>query len=301
MFDWIRASGWDKAELKDYREACERFGGSVATHPDFVDKISVLLDAPVKYWVNVQQGEILGALATWGKYLACSQQYQKEHNKLDIIEFASRPEIILPLHPEKTFSFGFKGRHLSELHAKQIHGLKPGKKDHALIKGYGENGMSNKSQRDFRRTVRLFKEAGGGEVLPISSLNSHDMAGIYIDLLSRRWNRKIPLQQQQFGVALKELEKFLIGDYLLFDGKPVAISLVFRAESPSWIAVEDVNSGVDPDKSELSPGNVLNYLNTCSQYQYGLEMQKTLRYSFRAMNREYKAIWCRSYPSYRTA
>ena len=92
------------------------------------------------------------------------------------------------------------------------------------------------------------------------------------------------------------LRDLLIGSVVFLNDAPIAIQLVYRAESPQWISVEYVNGGVDPETRDFSPGSVLSFLNTQSAWEDARHLGKALRFSFGRADREYKDRWCNPVP-----
>ena len=94
------------------------------------------------------------------------------------------------------------------------------------------------------------------------------------------------------------MREFLQGSLLMLDGFPVAVQVLYRAESADWISYEYINGGVDPETKAFSPGSVLSFLNTQAAWEDARARNKPLRFSFGRADREYKDRWCNPVPVY---
>ena len=72
-FQGWRERGWAPVEAEVYAQAWQRYGGSVATHPQVIERLAGLAQIPVRYLGWEQGGEFKGAIATWGRDLALSK------------------------------------------------------------------------------------------------------------------------------------------------------------------------------------------------------------------------------------
>lgn len=59
-FQAWRERGWAPVEAEVYAQAWQRFGGSVATHPQVVERLANLAQIPVRYLGWEQDGELKG-------------------------------------------------------------------------------------------------------------------------------------------------------------------------------------------------------------------------------------------------
>ncbi len=69
-----RERGWASISSRDYRAAWLQFGGSVITHPDFVEKLSVLAGITPRYLGWMDEQGVQAAIAVWGRHLALSKE-----------------------------------------------------------------------------------------------------------------------------------------------------------------------------------------------------------------------------------
>ncbi|MDR1462482.1 MAG: hypothetical protein LBI68_05005, partial [Azoarcus sp.] len=65
-FKFFRERGWTEIAAADYAELWQRYGGSVATHPAFVERLSGLAEIPPRY-LGWRRGEaFVAAIPVWG-------------------------------------------------------------------------------------------------------------------------------------------------------------------------------------------------------------------------------------------
>src|SRR5699024_4097827 len=132
-FRWYREHGWHPISAEEYRAAWQRWGGSVATHPDVVERLSDLAGIAVRYLGCSLDGELKAAIATWGRHLALAKAVLNQQKKRGVFDFGNA-EIIVPQAADATVSLRHKGRYISELHAKRISTLKEQKEGLALAR-----------------------------------------------------------------------------------------------------------------------------------------------------------------------
>lgn len=72
-----RENGWTPIDATAYAKAWHQFGGSVASHPDVVERLAGLAGLPVRYLGWFVAGELRAAIPTWGRYLALSKDVLK--------------------------------------------------------------------------------------------------------------------------------------------------------------------------------------------------------------------------------
>jgi hypothetical protein len=287
-FQRFRERGWSEIPADAYAEVWQRFGGSVATHPEFVARLSSFAAIPVRYLGWRQGGEIVAAIATWGGYLALSRVALKALGKKKIFDLGAA-EVVLPVAENaKSIPLRHAARYVSARHAAQFSGLKRQKEELAFLKA--TEAFSSKFRYNQRRQLRLFTEAGG-EARPVTAFSPAEFAEIYCDLFQRRWNKPASGAAGMADV-FSLLRNWMTGSVLLLHDAPVAIQVLYRVESPHWISIEYVNGGIDPAANQFSPGSVLIYVNTEAARENAAALGKTLHYSFGSAGRDYKMIWC---------
>ena len=288
-----RERGWTPISAADYAAAWQRFGGSVATHPQVVERLAHLAGIPVRYLGWLKEGELQAALPTWGCHLALSKDVLKRQGKRGLFDLGNA-EIILPIAPGASLPLRHRARYVSPLHAEQFNTLREQPEGLALAREPEQ--YSKKFRYNQRREQRLLEEAGG-VIRPMAALMAAEQATIYADLFQRRWGFAATGEAhlaEVFGL----LREFMTGSLIYLNDEPVAIQVLYRVEAPQWISLEYINGGVDPTSREFSPGSVLSFVNTQTAWEDARALGKPLRYSFGRADREYKDRWCNRLPVY---
>ncbi|MEE4696545.1 antimicrobial resistance protein Mig-14 [Pseudomonas alliivorans] len=286
-----RERGWTEIDAAAYTQAWHRFGGSVATHPNVVERLSVFADIPVRYLGWEQGGDIKAAIATWGRSLALSKDELKRHGKKGLFDLGNA-ELILPVAQGVEVPVRHRGRYISSLNEGRVSTFKPQTESLAMARTPEE--LSKKFRYNQRRELRLLEEAGG-TVRPVSEFGSAELARMYCELFKRRWGFEATGAAHKAEV-IELLRDLLMGSVVFLNDAPIAIQLVYRVEAPEWVSVEYVNGGVDPETRDFSPGSVLSFVNTQSAWEDARALGKSLRFSFGRADREYKDRWCNPVP-----
>ncbi|MDP9938459.1 GNAT family N-acetyltransferase [Ectopseudomonas alcaliphila] len=288
-----RERGWAPISAADYAEAWSRFGGSVATHPDVVARLADLAGIPVRYlgwWVD---GQLKAAMPTWGRHLALSKDVLKKRGQRGIFDLGNA-EIILPIAQDARVQVQHSMGYVSELNAAQITSLREQPEGLALAREPEQ--YSKKFRYNQRREQRLLEEAGG-VIQPMLELTAQEQARIYADLFLRRWGFEAT-GKEHLAEVFSRLREFMTGSLIYLNDEPVAIQVLYRVEAPQWVSLEYINGGVDPQQRDFSPGSVLSFVNTQSEWEQARALGKPLRYSFGRADREYKDRWCNRVPVY---
>lgn len=288
-----RERGWTPISGADYAAAWQRFGGSVATHPQVVERLAGLAGIPVRYLGWLVDGQLQAALPTWGRHLALSKDVLKQQGKRGLFDLGNA-EIILPVAPGVSLPLRHRARYVSPLHAEQFNTLTEQPEGLALAREPEQ--YSKKFRYNQRREQRLLEEAGG-VIRPMAALTAAEQATIYADLFQRRWGFAATGEAhlaEVFGL----LREFMSGSLIYLNDEPVAIQVLYRVEAPQWVSLEYINGGVDPTSREFSPGSVLSFVNTQAAWEDARALGKPLRYSFGRADREYKDRWCNRLPVY---
>ncbi len=288
-----RERGWTPINAADYAEAWARFGGSVATHPEVVARLADLAGIPVRYLGWQSGGELKAAIPTWGRHLALSKDVLKQQGKRGLFDLGNA-EIILPLAADAHVPLRHRVRYLSELNAAQLVGVREQPEGLALAREPEQ--YSKKFRYNQRREQRLLEEAGGA-IRPMLELTPQEQAHIYADLFLRRWGFEAT-GKDHLAEVFALLREFMTGSLIYLNDEPVAIQVLYRVEAPQWVSLEYINGGVDPQQREFSPGSVLSFVNTQSEWEHARALGKPLRYSFGRADREYKDRWCNRVPVY---
>ena len=290
-FQGWRERGWAPVEAEVYAQAWQRYGGSVATHPQVIERLAGLAQIPVRYLGWEQGGELKGAIATWGRDLALSKDVLKRSGKKGLFDLGNA-EIILPIAADAQVPLRHRARYLSTLNEGRVSTLKPQAEQLAMARTPED--LSKKFRYNQRRELRLLEEAGG-VVRAVSEFSSVELASIYCDLFQRRWG--FPAAgAARLAEVLELLKEFLFGSVLFLNDAPIAVQLVYQVQSNEWFSAEYVNGGVDPETRAFSPGSVLSFLNTQSAWEQARAANKSLRFSFGRSDREYKERWCNPVP-----
>lgn len=288
-----RERGWATIEAADYADAWANFGGSVATHPQVVARLADLAGIPVRYLGWIADGQLQGAMPTWGRHIALSKDVLKKQGKRGLFDLGNA-EIILPLAHGVRVPVQHRMRYVSSLNAEQISTLREQPEGLALAREPED--YSKKFRYNQRREQRLLEEAGGA-IRPMLELTPTEQARIYAELFQRRWGFAAT-GAAHLAEVFERLREFMTGSLIYLNDEPVAIQVLYRVEAPRWISLEYINGGVDPQQREFSPGSVLSYVNTQTAWAEARAIGKPLRYSFGRADREYKDRWCHRVPVY---
>lgn len=288
-----RERGWTPIDARAYADAWQRFGGSVATHPQVVERLAGLAGIPVRYLGWLEQGELQAALPTWGRHLALSKDVLKRHGQRGLFDLGNA-EIILPAAASVRVPLRHQARYVSVLNAEQFSTLREQPEGLALAREPEE--YSKKFRYNQRREQRLLEEAGG-VIRPMLELSAAEKATIYAELFQRRWGFEAT-GKDHLAEVFALLREFMTGSLIYLQDQPVAIQILYRVEAPQWVSLEYINGGVDPQNREFSPGSVLSFVNTQNAWSEARALGKPLRYSFGRADREYKDRWCNRQPVY---
>lgn len=296
MLSYLRAwreRGWTPIDAALYAQAWSEFGGSVATHPQVVERLAALANIPVRYLGWFEQGCLRAAIPTWGAHLALSKEVLKQQGRRGLFDLGNA-EIILPVTPGAQVPLRHRARYVSELNATVFSGLREQAEGLALAREPEQ--YSKKFRYNQRREQRLLEEAGG-VVRPMLELSAAEQAVIYADLFQRRWGFEAT-SKAHLAEVFSLLRDFMTGSLIYLNDQPVAIQVLYRVEAPQWVSLEYINGGVDPQNREFSPGSVLSLINTQTAWAEARALGKPLRYSFGRADREYKDRWCNRMPIY---
>jgi hypothetical protein len=286
-----RERGWTAIDATAYAAAWAQFGGSVATHPQVVERLAGLAGIPVRYLGWLQDGELVAAVPCWGQHLALSKDVLKRQGKRGLFDLGNA-EIILPVKDGASVPVRQRMRYVSELNAVRISTLKAQPEGIALARAPED--YSKKFRYNQRREQRLLEEAGG-VIRPMLDLAPAEQAVIYADLFQRRWGFEAT-GKDHLAEVFALLREFMTGSLIYLNDLPVAIQVLYQVQAPGWVSLEYINGGVDPQNRDFSPGSVLSFVNTQDAWAAARALGKPLRYSFGRADREYKDRWCHTVP-----
>ncbi|WP_434576631.1 GNAT family N-acetyltransferase [Pseudomonas sp. Z3-6] len=288
-----RENGWAPIDAATYAQAWHQFGGSVATHPDVVERLAGLVGIPVRYLGWLVDGQLRAAMPTWGRHVALSKDVLKREGKRGMLDLGNA-EVILPVSQGAQVRLRHRVRYVSELNAPHVTGLVEQPEGLALAREPED--YSKKFRYNQRREQRLLEDAGGS-IRPMLELTPGEQAAVYADLFQRRWNFEVP-GKTHLAEVFSLMREFMTGSLIYLNDEPVAIQILYRVEAPGWFSLEYINGGVDPQSRDFSPGSVLSFVNTQTEWELARATGKPLRYSFGRADREYKDRWCNRVPVY---
>ncbi|MGR9073552.1 MAG: GNAT family N-acetyltransferase [Gammaproteobacteria bacterium] len=293
-FQSKRRKDWVEVDAKVYQEAYRTYGGSIATHPVFLEALSGVVGISTVFLAKYENGKLLGAIPVWGAYLAGSKTVLKKAGVRGAVDLGNS-EVILPLSKCHEFDIGYIGEYLSSVHKSNITNLKPMKGiSLCMAKRSSLGGFSSKFLYNRRRELRNFMD-GGGEVRSVEEVSNREFVRIYGVLFRKRFG-KSPKGIDHLESFLHAAGPYLHGSVLFFSDKPIALQLVYRIESVHHVSVEFVNGGYDPEYGRFSPGSVLTFINTRAADEKSAQIGKPLRYSFGISDADYKMRWCTQEP-----
>lgn len=290
-FRFFRERGWTAITAADYADIWQRYGGSVATHPAFVERLSGLAGIAVRYLGWRRGDAFVAAIPVWGRHLALSRAALKAYRKKALFDLGNA-EVVLPVAPgvpgSEKIPLRHAGRYLTARHEADFLGLKRQKEELSLLKA--AEAFSAKFRYNQRRQLRLLTEAGGG-IRPVSEFSPSELAAIYVDLFQRRWESPAP-GAANMAEVFTLLHDWMCGSVFMLHDEPVAVQVLYRIETAQWVGIEYINGGVDPKVRDYSPGSVLTFVNVEAAQKDAADRGKALRYSFGRAGRDYKNLWC---------
>lgn len=297
----MRTLGWRPISAADYRASHERYGGSVATHPDVLAFLHERLRLPGEYLgVPGDDGAAQLAVCRWGRYVAGEASALGRH--VTPYYDLGTPELIVPCAPDAARRLLLlRASHLSPLSQHLFRNARPVAKERrhlAMAKGMGADGFSRKTAKRRRLDVKHFLEQGG-QVTEVHEHDAQTLADIYRTLHHARWQR-YPGERDRLIDLMSSLRHLLFGHVLWMQGRAVAFDFILKADSPRWTSFECVNGGFDPAVVDCSPGSVLIWLNLVKAWEETTAAGREMRFSLGHMDNDYKTTWCRPQTVYRT-
>jgi Mig-14 len=290
---------WETTTAADYAAAFDKFGGSFATHPRVVSLIEKLAERPVRYRGIFDRGELVAAVPLWGAHIVATTRALRYYRASHLIDVGDA-EVVLPVSTHANVKVPFEGNLISPLHAENVtNSRRDTRYGLMLAKGLqvGEERRTRESQSKLRRSLRRFEEAGGS-ARPIGTLSPQEISSVFAGFSEGGWGFA-PRGTEFLPIVLNELRDMLAGFVLYFGGRPIAIHLLYKVETPKWIFANGVSQGSDPEFKAFAPGSVLTFLNLQSLESEAQSRNKQLRYNFGLSNKEYKMMWCYEIPAYR--
>lgn len=295
FFQVWRERGWTPIDANAYRQTWQRFGGSVITHPDVVERLADLAGLPVRYlgWYQGPDRDLVAAVPCWGRYLALSKEVLKRSGRRRLFDLGNA-EVILPIAEHACVPVRQRLNYVSTLNWGRIVGLREQAEQLTLVRPHEE--YSGRYRYAQRRDLRRIKDAGG-DLKPVTDFSPRERAEMYAELFQRRWHFEAP-GKAHLGEVFERLNEFMTGSVVMLNDQPIAIQILYRVDSPQWISMEYINGGVDPAYADLSAGSVLMFVNTQDAWAEANRLGKNLRYSLGRADREYKDRWSYRVPVY---
>ncbi len=284
----LRSLNCRPVSAEEYARQYQLNGGSFILHPEVLDFLQQSHGVRPDYWGYFKGGQCIGAIATWGTFIAGERYALRAHKISDRIDFGC-PILYLPIAPGNRCWVLFRSRFLLNLQRSQIGGaLFPKSKTMSLLKSIPDDLLSGK--KEFRMKERKFNDRGG-EARDIRQLGVDDVVTVYTDLFRQRWGRK-PHAIGSLKETLSTLHKFLFGKVLIVNERPIAIQINYRADTAPLICIDYINGGVDKSAHALSPGSLLSYINGKTACEEAKASGRQLVYSYGKSDMDYKDQWC---------
>ena len=116
-----RERGWRPLNAADYAAVWSRFGGSLVTQPDVVERLSAMAGIPVRYLGWFEGDEPVAAAPTWGRHLALSRDALKRAGKRHLFDLGNA-EVLLPARPDSGAVLRHRGAYLGEPNQSRLRG-----------------------------------------------------------------------------------------------------------------------------------------------------------------------------------
>ncbi len=288
MISRIRSFNTDPISRESYAQYYDMWGGSFIIHPDVLQFFQEAFDVEACYRGYFKQGRCVGAVATWGQFLAGDRSALDAYKLADQVDFGY-PVIHLPIAPKHKCLVLYKARFLLGLQQRQVAGaLFTRLKQMSILRPIPEGLPMGKKELQIkeRRFARL-----GGTLRDVQEFSSDEIVAMYAELFRIRWGRK-PHAIDSMKRTVDSLKRFLFGKILWIEGRPIAIQINFRADTSCTICVDYINGGVDKSYNNISPGSLLSYINGRDACEDGRRSGKLLVYSYGKANTDYKDQWC---------
>ncbi|MBC6573309.1 antimicrobial resistance protein Mig-14 [Escherichia coli] len=279
-------TSWEPSTFCIYKNAFEKYGGSVNMHPAVVSYFMKYHAWEIEFFHYKKGGDIKGA------YFLCNGK------QIGIMARRRYPlssdEILIPFAPDIKCFFPDKTNKLSSINKINIINATwsiARKKQNCIIK----DSFSTKFEKTRRNEVQRFIR-NGGEIKSIDQLSANEITRFYISLFHSRFGGELPCYEyDDLLMFISSLQELMFGHVLFWDGEPCAIDIVLKSESSCNVYYDVPNGAVLNDEScmKLSPGSVLMWLNIDKARKYCKENNKKMIYSIGAFRPEwkYKLLW----------
>jgi Mig-14 len=283
----------------NYAEIFNSYSGSFACHPETVRLLSSLANIYVDYIALMEDktGIILGALPRWGGFVAVTHAALQARNARSFLDIGDS-EVMLPLAVGSSIHLPLKASFISEITARRVTNARKANFQFTFAKSLLSqvNPVSTKFRKNRLYETRKVLEQGAIFV-PVNTFSANELAAEYSRLFEKRWGAE-PLGKEFFVTVFNSLRDLLCGDVLTIKGQPIAIEILYKIVGNRHIFVNYVNSGVDPEWKDFSPGSVLLFHNILQIETEAIHSQKELRFCCGRDDAPYKHAWCFTSPAF---
>ncbi|WP_256741542.1 transcriptional regulator, partial [Cronobacter sakazakii] len=228
-------TGWQPCDAAHYARIYHQFGGSICCHPDVLHFLSREQNLTLRYFALRDGNEDAGAcFSVNGK---CSLQHRHFPVVFD--------DVLFPLRANKRCYLPVTNKRLSPHHKGAfVNALFSGRLKHKVA--YIKENISKTSEKKRRKEFEKFC-AMGGVVRDASHFSSEELAAIYIELFTLRWQGKIYcFKYEDLVRTFDALRHLIFGSVLFLHDRPCAFDIIFMCKNPEWIYFDDINGGYDP-------------------------------------------------------
>ena len=288
----LRSLNTEPISAQDYAQYYQSWGGSFILHPDVLNYFEKSHGIKTAYRGYFRDGQCIGAVGTWGSYIAGDRNALVAYGLTDQVDFGY-PILHLPIAPWHQCTVLYRASFLTNLQQPKIAGaVFPGLKQMSLLKQIPEAMLEGK--KEFQIKERRFERLGG-IVRDVREFRNDEIIAMYEELFRIRWNRP-PHAIAGMKHTLDQLKDCLFGKVLWLKGRAVAIQINYRADTRRTICIDYINGGVDKSFNGISPGSLLSYINGRNACADARSTGKQLIYSYGKSNTDYKDQWCDRVP-----
>ncbi|MDX7989344.1 hypothetical protein FE392_18940 [Xenorhabdus sp. 12] len=281
--------GWKKANIENYKEAYELFGGGIVTSPEVLSFLHERFPLREKFFIKTNRNnEITSAICTWeDSHLAGDQSIALKHsiNKYPL----NFDEVLFPSDNKNRFFLPYKTKFLSCINSNDVINCSHifnAHREICLVKEPSKKSISTRN-RELNKFLKV-----GGEVINSLIFKVEDLVDIYDELYFSR--RKEHILKKEMIELLKELPMLRFGNLLFLDSKPVAMQYTLKKENKHWVNYDYYNLGrKDIGISGIPLGTIAIWVNVKEAIQYSSDSTLKLRFSFGRPTFDYKERWCK--------
>ena len=283
-----RSLNTDPISREAYAGYFSCWGGSFIVHLAVLQFLEDAYGIKTEYRGYFRQGQRVGAIGTWGPYLAGDWNALRASG-LDGRFDLGFPILHLPIAPGHRCTMLHRAAFLLVGQRRQVGGtIFRNGKSMAILRRIPDDLPTGK--RRFRNEERWFGDAGGTPQ-DIGELGADEIVTIYDELHTMRWQRR-PLAIDEPKGTLDRSKRFLFGKVFWLKTRPVAIQINCRAEMASTVCTDSVNGAADRSLKNVTAGSLLLYVNGRDAWAQASTSGKRLLYSYGGYRPGYKQYWC---------